>query len=103
MAEGIFAFGGILNIAVLIVLVLWFILPFAIFGTKPRIDKLIDVERQNNGMLGHIANNQAGIENRLKELIRLQRKAQGLPEDEPAWAPEDAARDIEKMFRNENA
>ncbi len=88
------ALGGISIIVILVaaifvifLAVLWCILPFAIFGTKPRLDRLIRVLEVNT-------NNQVALDQRLVELIRLQRLAQGLPEADAQHDTEPAAKVI---------
>jgi len=41
-------------ILLLILGVLWFFLPFAVFGTKPKIDELIEEARTTNQLLKEI-------------------------------------------------
>ncbi len=50
---------GAILIAFLIVLgIAWFLLPFAMFGLKPRIDELTKETRKTNALLEQIRNGQ---------------------------------------------
>lgn len=50
---------GAILIAFLIVLAIaWFLLPFAMFGLKPRIDELTKETRKTNALLEQIRNGQ---------------------------------------------
>ena len=63
------AFGGFYVVAVLFLLflaILWICLPFAVFGTKDRLDKLISETKKTNSKLEKLA-----------EAIRLGRVTSG--------------------------
>lgn len=45
-------------LAGILILVLWIALPFAVFGTKPRLDELIELNRQIKTLLERQANNE---------------------------------------------
>lgn len=45
------AFGFVVIVFLLIAVVLWFLLPFAVFGTKARIDELIQINKRSNVVL----------------------------------------------------
>jgi ABC-type sulfate transport system permease component len=47
-------FTLIATIIGIIVLILWVFLPFAVFGTKPKIDELIVEAKETNRLLGEI-------------------------------------------------
>lgn len=50
---------GAILIAFLVVLAIaWFLLPFAMFGLKPRIDELTKETRKTNALLEQIRNGQ---------------------------------------------
>lgn len=55
---GLGLFSGILGLFVffflLLVAIVWFFLPFAIFGTKGRLDTLIAESRRTNERLTHL-------------------------------------------------
>ena len=55
---GLGLFSGILGLFVffflLVVAIVWFFLPFAVFGTKGRIDTLIAETRRTNELLTHL-------------------------------------------------
>ena len=55
---GLGLFSGIIGLFVfffmLVVAIVWFFLPFAIFGTKGRIDTLIAETRRTNELLPHL-------------------------------------------------
>ncbi|MDG6349150.1 hypothetical protein QAA18_10445 [Luteimonas sp. 8-5] len=55
---GLGLFSGILGLFVffflLLVAIVWFFLPFAIFGTKGRLDTLIAESRRTNELLTHL-------------------------------------------------
>ncbi|AZG34592.1 hypothetical protein [Shewanella psychromarinicola] len=44
-------FGGFITLFLFVLAILWFILPFAIFGTKNKLDELIEQTRQTNTLL----------------------------------------------------
>jgi len=41
-------FGMVVMLFLLIAAVLWFLLPFAVFGTKARMDELIQINKKTN-------------------------------------------------------
>lgn len=41
-------------IFLVILAILWFFLPFAVFGTQPKIEKLLDESRRTNDLLEDI-------------------------------------------------
>lgn len=43
--------GLVLFVFLFVLVLLWFLLPFALFGTKPRLDRLIELAEQNNVLL----------------------------------------------------
>lgn len=45
--EGLAAFYGAFAILVLIIAVLWILMPFAVFGTKDKLQTLIDETKAN--------------------------------------------------------
>lgn len=45
------SFWGIVVLFLLILAILWFILPFAIFGTKPRLEALLEEQKKTNAWL----------------------------------------------------
>ncbi len=51
-------FSGTLGMIILFIMllaaVLWFFLPFAVFGIKPRIDELIKINKETNVLLESI-------------------------------------------------
>ena len=56
MVSGYFGFmSPLITLFVLFLAVLWCILPFAIFGTKRRLDQLIEEQRKTNNWLQQIA------------------------------------------------
>jgi len=52
-------FGGIFGLVIIIFLlilaILWFILPFAIFGIKPKLDKILEELDKTNRLLANFA------------------------------------------------
>ncbi|MGI2169509.1 hypothetical protein ACROAE_04845 [Shewanella sp. MF05960] len=44
-------FGVFITLFLFVLAILWFILPFAIFGTKNKLDELIEQTRQTNTLL----------------------------------------------------
>jgi len=38
----------------LLLAILWFVLPFAIFGIKPRLDEIVDELRRTNALLKNL-------------------------------------------------
>ncbi len=51
------AFGvlTVIGVVFLIILaILWFLLPFAVFGTQPKIEKLIEEAKRTNALLEQI-------------------------------------------------
>ncbi len=40
------ALAGIIQFFLILMVIIWFFLPFAIFGIKKRLDDLIDIQRQ---------------------------------------------------------
>ncbi len=62
-------FGLVVAISLIVLAVLWFVLPFAVFGTKQRLDRLISSTNALGESLG-------GIHYELRELRReLTRRA----------------------------
>lgn len=53
-AAGFGIIGLIVAVFVLILIVLWILMPFAIFGTKDRLDTLIKEIREQNRLLGEM-------------------------------------------------
>jgi len=53
MGGGFVAFIGVFLI---ILALLWFLLPFAIFGTKDKLDEIIHETKKTNALLERIAN-----------------------------------------------
>jgi hypothetical protein len=53
--EAFAGFGFIIVIFLIVLAILWFFLPFAVFGTKPLIEQLIVETRKNNELLARIA------------------------------------------------
>ena len=55
---GLGIFGGVLGLFLffflMLVAIVWFFLPFAVFGTKGRIDTLIAETRKTNELLTHL-------------------------------------------------
>ncbi len=54
-------FGLVVAISLIVLAILWFILPFAIFGTKQRLDRLI-------AATGRVQETLAAIHHELREL-----------------------------------
>jgi len=46
--------GLIIAFVMLMAVILWFFLPFAVFGTKPKIDELIQINKKTNVLLESI-------------------------------------------------
>lgn len=49
--EGILGAGSVMAILILVLSVLWIALPFAIFGIKPRLDRLIALQAEANDLM----------------------------------------------------
>jgi len=49
--ETLAAMSGIGMLFLIILAILWFFLPFAVFGTKPKIDKLLAELKRGNDLL----------------------------------------------------
>ncbi len=52
--EALGAFGGVLIIFAIIIGILWIILPFAVFGIKERLDRMITLLKQNNEIMNRL-------------------------------------------------
>jgi hypothetical protein len=52
--EGLAHMLAIGYIFLLVLGILWFFLPFAVFGTKPKIDKLLEEAKRANELLAEI-------------------------------------------------
>lgn len=67
-------FGGVVGLLAVLFLVvlavLWFVLPFAVFGIKGRLDSLITLQRQHND---HVASLRVDLANLRTELERIAR------------------------------
>ena len=78
ISSGAGMFGGVVGLAVVLFLVvlgiLWFVLPFAVFGIKGRLDTLIALQRKQND---HIASLRIDLANLLAELERAARLPAG--------------------------
>jgi len=46
--------GLIIMAIMLVAAILWFFLPFAVFGTKPKIDELIQINKKTSALLESI-------------------------------------------------
>lgn len=58
MAEAANTIGWLYFVAIIflfVLVVLWFLMPFAVFGTKPKLDVLIAEQRETNAKLAAIA------------------------------------------------
>jgi hypothetical protein len=51
MAETLVGLGAIFWIAIVLVAVLWIVLPFAVFGTKPLLRELIAEQKRTSHLL----------------------------------------------------
>lgn len=68
-------FVGLFVVVFLVVLgILWFILPFAVFGLKGRLDTLITLQRKQND---HVASLRVDLANLQAELERVARSTGG--------------------------
>ncbi|MCX4189772.1 hypothetical protein [Methylophaga sp. OBS3] len=67
MGEAIGGLGIIWILFLLILGVLWFLLPFAIFGTKDRLRDLIEESRRGNQELAAIRKQLSDIQQSLKD------------------------------------
>lgn len=72
ISSGAGLFGGVVGLFVVLFLVvlgiLWFVLPFAVFGLKGRLDTLIALQRQQND---HIASLRVDLANHRSAIERV--------------------------------
>lgn len=57
-ASGLAAFGSIFFIFGLLLAVLWILVPFAIFGIKGRLDRLISEQKRANDLMDLFLNDE---------------------------------------------
>lgn len=65
--EAIGSLGALWILFLLVLGILWFLLPFAIFGTKDRLRDLIEENRQSNQELAAIRKQLAELQQTLKD------------------------------------
>lgn len=74
ISSGAGILGGVVGLFVVLFLVvlgiLWFVLPFAIFGGKGRLDSLVALQRQQNDLLASLRVDLADHRARLERLAR---------------------------------
>ena len=64
-------FVGLFAVIFLVVLgILWFVLPFAVFGLKGRLDALIALQRQQNEHVVSLRAELASLRSELQRVIR---------------------------------
>lgn len=68
MGSGMFSgvIGFLFFIFLLFAAILWFLLPFAVFGTKGRLDQLIQTQQQTNRLLEQMQAESAALREALK-------------------------------------
>jgi hypothetical protein len=66
---GLAGFMVIVWLVVLFAAVLWILLPFAVFGTKPKLDLIIAEARQTNALLKSLADQQRVLIDQQKLLL----------------------------------
>lgn len=69
--EGLAGFIEFVFLFLIVLAILWFILPFAIFGTKPRLDKGNSLAEETNDLLSKIGKElqeQTGLLRRIETL-----------------------------------
>lgn len=65
--EALGSLGALWILFLLVLGILWFLLPFAIFGTKDRLRDLIEENRQSNQELAAIRKQLAELQQTLKD------------------------------------
>jgi len=63
-------FGLVIGVFVLALIILWIILPFAVFGIKDKLDKLIQIEKSNSATLNNVARSLDKLANEAERSLR---------------------------------
>lgn len=83
--SGLLGLGAVVWLFLFILAVLWFFLPFAVFGSKPRLDKIIaELQMLNKTMKDISTQNRVLVE---QQKLFLPRVSKTLPNDSEASIP----------------
>lgn len=77
MAEQYGVIGFFVMLFLVVLAILWFLLPFAIFGTKALLQELIDETKKNNELLSKLVMSSNNDANQIQKTT----KARPMPDD----------------------